>query len=191
MPTNLLSRWLEPTYEPDDFITVTSMSAGPGDAYAVVKCEPNNKPKSKPKSKLKNTKTLPGIKHIQFNEKSGHTAIVWEDDTSTVVRCGENEPFERYVGFCAAVCKKLFGSTSAVKKIIDDKDAKLAKERREAERQRKAKERREEEARNRERRLSKEEKEFVELYNRLMARVPDFENLAKELLNAAGDTDGD
>ncbi len=71
---------------------------------------------------------LPGIKSVIFNEEKGFTTILWNDDTSTVVHCGEGEKFERYEGFVMAVAKKLFGSTSAAKKIMDDNDAQLQKD---------------------------------------------------------------
>lgn len=71
---------------------------------------------------------LPGIKSVIFNEEKGFTTILWNDDTSTVVHCGEGEKFERYEGFVMAVAKKLFGSTSAAKKIMDDNDVQLQKD---------------------------------------------------------------
>ena len=47
------------------------------------------------------------------------TIILWADGTKTIVTCGEEDEFDPYAGFCAAVAKKLFGSTSKVKKIIN------------------------------------------------------------------------
>lgn len=47
------------------------------------------------------------------------TIIKWNDGTKTIVSCGEGDQYDRYVGFCAAVTKKMFGSTSNIKKIID------------------------------------------------------------------------
>lgn len=46
------------------------------------------------------------------------TIILWADGTKTIVSCGILDEFDPYAGFCAAVAKKLFGSTSKVKKII-------------------------------------------------------------------------
>lgn len=143
----------------------------------------------------KTGKTLPGIKQVYFNEKAGTTAIVWEDGSdTTVVHCGEGEQFERYVGFCSAICKKLFESTSAVKRLIDEKDGDLAKKRKEEERQRKAAEKRAEEAKNREKRKQKEAvyiKQLVERVNEIVpALLPDFDGLLEAAL-AAGNKDGD
>lgn len=67
-------------------------------------------------------KSIPNVRHVQFNKNTGHTTIVWSDGTSTVVHCGEGETFEPYMGFCAAIVKKLFGSSSAAKKLMDEKD---------------------------------------------------------------------
>lgn len=55
------------------------------------------------------------IKKVIFNDPV--TVIIWSDDTKTIVRCIEGQPYEPYAGFCAAVVKKLFGSTTRAKKI--------------------------------------------------------------------------
>lgn len=47
------------------------------------------------------------------------TILIWSDGSKTIVSCGENDAYDRYTGFCAAVAKKMFGSTSQVKKIIE------------------------------------------------------------------------
>ena len=47
------------------------------------------------------------------------TILIWSDGSKTIVSCGENDVYDRYAGFCAAVAKKMFGSTSRVKKIIE------------------------------------------------------------------------
>ncbi len=75
---------------------------------------------------------LPPIGRIAFYDDT--TVVYWCDGTKTVVRRGEGEPDSKYTAFTAAVAKKLFGSTSAVKKVIDEYDTEKIKERREAER---------------------------------------------------------
>lgn len=79
------------------------------------------------------------------------TVVKWADGTTTRVRCSEVEQFSRYGGFAAALCKKVFGSTSRVQSIIDGADVMLKElqaaeekekerqERQEAERRRQAK----------------------------------------------------
>lgn len=49
------------------------------------------------------------------------TIVLWKDGTKTVVKCAKGEPFSEYNGFAAALLKKVFGSNSAVKKIIQRK----------------------------------------------------------------------
>lgn len=65
---------------------------------------------------LKNRKSVPGIKNVIFNNPA--TIVFWEDGTKTVVKCMEGYIYDEYTGFMAAVCKKLFGSSSAVRKIV-------------------------------------------------------------------------
>ncbi len=106
------------------------------------------------KSKTKPSLKLPPIRHIQFNPKTGHTAIVWDDGSeATVVRCGNDEKFEPYAGFCAAIVKKLFGNTTAAKRVMDELDVDKAKARKAAEQAKEAARRREEEARNHKRKV--------------------------------------
>ena len=47
------------------------------------------------------------------------TIVIWKDGTKTIVSCGEGDQYDRYIGFCAAVTKKMFGSTTKIKKTID------------------------------------------------------------------------
>ena len=46
------------------------------------------------------------------------TIILWADNTKTIVSCGEADSYDYYSGFCAAVVKKLFGSTTHAKKVL-------------------------------------------------------------------------
>lgn len=48
------------------------------------------------------------------------TIVIWTDGTKTIVSCMEGDTYDPYAGFCAAVTKKLFGSTSQVKKVIGE-----------------------------------------------------------------------
>lgn len=117
--------------------------------------------------------TLPGIIHVQFNKESGHTTIVWDDDTSTTVGCAEGSEFEEYVGFCAAVAKKLFGSTSAVKKLIEDKDVDAARKRKTRERDERIRQQQEFERQNHERavRRAAKKKLFDAEVDEMVARM--------------------
>ena len=128
---------------------------------------------------------LPGIDEVIFNEEGRATVIIWSDGKKTVVRCGQGESFDRYTGFMAAVCKRLFGSTSSAKKLMNDLDygyqRKLQKEQEEkdkAERQQQA-QAEQKKAENR------QEKEFISamksmILQNMMQTVS--KSLAEELL---------
>ena len=98
---------------------------------------------------------LPPIKKVVYDEANG-TAIHWMDGTNTHVRCGQGECFDRYGGFMAAVCKKLFGSTSAAKKVMNSHDAKLIAEARQKEIEKNRAEQHQREIRNVTREIKKE-----------------------------------
>ena len=51
------------------------------------------------------------------------TIVIWGDGEKTIVRQSKDDPYDEYAAFCAAFCKRFFGSTSAVKKLIDKKTA--------------------------------------------------------------------
>ena len=67
---------------------------------------------------------LPEIAEVIFNEEAGVTVLIWVDGEKTIVRLGEGERFDRYTGFMAAVCKRLFGGTATAKKLMNAKDRK-------------------------------------------------------------------
>ena len=46
------------------------------------------------------------------------TIVFWEDGTKTVVKLSENDIYDEYDAFTAALAIKIFGSNSAVKKLI-------------------------------------------------------------------------
>ena len=63
--------------------------------------------------------TAPVVKRIVYHDPA--TIVFWQDGTKTVVKCMDGEPFEKYAGFCAALAKKVFGSTSKAKKVAGAK----------------------------------------------------------------------
>lgn len=71
----------------------------------------------KPANKSKTT--VPSVKRIVYHDPA--TIVFWQDGTKTVVKCMDGEPFEKYAGFCAALAKKVFGSTSKAKKVAGAK----------------------------------------------------------------------
>lgn len=46
------------------------------------------------------------------------TIVFWEDGTKTVVKCAPNETPDDYDAFTAALAIKIYGSNSALKKMI-------------------------------------------------------------------------
>ena len=48
------------------------------------------------------------------------TIVLWADGTKTIVSCGAGDTYDYYAGFCAAVVKKLFGSTTHAKKVLGE-----------------------------------------------------------------------
>lgn len=59
----------------------------------------------------------PHVKRIVYNDPA--TIVFWTDGTKTVVKCSENETFNPYFGFCAALAKKLYGNNNRVRKIAE------------------------------------------------------------------------
>lgn len=59
---------------------------------------------------------VPPVKKVIFSGPK--TIVLWADGTKTIVSCGEGDIYDHYSGFCAAVVKKLFGSTTHAKKVL-------------------------------------------------------------------------
>ena len=61
---------------------------------------------------------IPDIERVVYSGPA--TIVFWADGDKTVVKCMEGEKFERYAGFAAACMKKMFGSTSRAKAIMNE-----------------------------------------------------------------------
>lgn len=59
---------------------------------------------------------FPDVRKVIFSGPK--TIVLWADGTKTIVSCGEGDTYDYYSGFCAAVVKKLFGSTTHAKKVL-------------------------------------------------------------------------
>ncbi len=46
------------------------------------------------------------------------TIVFWKNGEKTVVKCAENETYNEYAGFCAAVAKQVFRTNSTVNRIV-------------------------------------------------------------------------
>lgn len=54
--------------------------------------------------------------------KSGRATIVfWNDGTKTIVKRKETEQDDPYLAFLAALGKKIYGSNSAIKRLMEEK----------------------------------------------------------------------
>lgn len=82
------------------------------------------------KSMLKKI-TIPGIKQVIYNGAT--TVMLWEDGEKTICKLGEGETFDRYTGFMACICKRIFGGTTTAKKLMNEKDPDFQAAKREAE----------------------------------------------------------
>lgn len=49
------------------------------------------------------------------------TIVFWTDGTKTVVKCSAEDEYNEYYGFLCALGKKMFGTNSHLKKLIDEK----------------------------------------------------------------------
>ena len=63
---------------------------------------------------------IPDVDSVIFSDPA--TIVFWSDGTKTVVKCMAGEKFERYAGFAMACMKKMFGSTSRAKVIMNECD---------------------------------------------------------------------
>lgn len=81
---------------------------------------------------------VPTVSNVIFSGPA--TTIIWGDGEKTTVKVADGQPFDKYAGFCAAVVKRLFGSSAAAKKVMDDHDAGVLRQRREEEKLRRKEE---------------------------------------------------
>lgn len=78
-----------------------------------------------------NTEDLNGINIVMKNafcldvknisvQSDGTTVVRWCDGDVTFVRCSKDDKNDLYAAFCAALAKKVYGSTSQVRKIVSE-----------------------------------------------------------------------
>ena len=59
------------------------------------------------------------LKPESIDLNGDYTTVHWNDGTHTVVKRAEDEPDNLYAAFCAALAKKLYGSTANVHKLAE------------------------------------------------------------------------
>ena len=47
-----------------------------------------------------------------------YTTVLWNDGTKTTVKLSDDDIYDEYSAFCAALAKRIYGSNSRIKKII-------------------------------------------------------------------------
>lgn len=97
-------------------------------------------------TKVKKDKTLPDG---TFKKGGLYTTVKWSDGTYTTVKASEGDECESslYMAFCAALAKKLYGTNSAVHRIVNRHTAEyLESEQKKAAADKRAKERAAEQA---------------------------------------------
>lgn len=101
---------------------------------------------------------FPQVDHIT---KSQNTTIVhWQDGTSTPVTLSQDEPQSEYTAFCAALAKRVYGTTSFVHRLVDRKSDEYIKAKKDAAKLAAKTLQIEREARNHERKVRKVAKEM-------------------------------
>lgn len=56
-------------------------------------------------------------KHIYYYDNN-YTTVLWNDGTKTTVKLSDDDIYDEYSAFCAALAKRIYGSNSRIKKII-------------------------------------------------------------------------
>lgn len=104
------------------------------------------------------------IKDVIFDEINKSTIIKWKDGNQTVVVCQEEDEYNPYVGFYAAICKYAFGNkgdfNNTVEYWVGKKDRENAAKKKEKERRKQIRKEQEEAIKKqKERQRKKEERE--------------------------------
>lgn len=58
-------------------------------------------------------------KKVYYTDESGTTVVIWTDGTKTIVRPAKGDPHNAYLGYCAALAKKIHGTNSALKRDLE------------------------------------------------------------------------
>lgn len=61
----------------------------------------------------------PMPKKVIYDPEAGVTVVLWNDGEKTIVRASEGETLDIYDAFCAAFCKRAYGTNSALKRELN------------------------------------------------------------------------
>jgi len=56
-------------------------------------------------------------KQVIFNNRT--TIVIWKDDSKTIVKAADGEPFVEEIGLAEAVVKKLYGNRSQFLRLVE------------------------------------------------------------------------
>ena len=65
------------------------------------------------------TAAKPSLTPKRILQSGPATIVFWKNGDKTIVKCSDDDQNSEYAAFTAALAKKIFGSNSAVKKIIE------------------------------------------------------------------------
>lgn len=105
------------------------------------------------------------LKPTLITHNNGSTVVYWNDDTRTAVRLCEEDMMNgvdsTYTAFCIALAKKIYGSNSALHRLVHEIDEDTIREKEEKERQKQLEKKREREKINHERKVRKLAKQMM------------------------------
>lgn len=64
------------------------------------------------------TKTFAICPNRIYYYDNDYTTVLWNDGTRTTVKLSDDDIYDEYSAFCAALAKRIYGSNSRIKKII-------------------------------------------------------------------------
>lgn len=62
------------------------------------------------------------VKSIEVSDDHQTVVVIWADGDKTIVKRSKHDPDDLYMAFTAALAKKIYGSNSAVKRLINKKE---------------------------------------------------------------------
>lgn len=74
---------------------------------------------SNPSTEKKKSAKYPMPKRVIADAEAGVTVVLWDDGEKTIVRASEGETPDIYDAFCAAFCKRVYGTNSALKRELN------------------------------------------------------------------------
>ena len=136
-PTTITDKWLwdntNTTSAEPKTVTKTWISSASSDIDDYFACL--NRLANSINSNTSNIKTeyKTSLKPESIDVNGDYTTVHWNDGTHTVVKRAEDEPDNLYAAFCAALAKKLYGSTANVHKLAESVETGRVKAKKEQE----------------------------------------------------------